>query len=176
MAYPNTDFVDGNVDPAFGGEPANRFGTPQHTFEDAQIRELQTQLRDSRWAGRAPLKLPINSNGVAGDAIVFDIGQQPAGGAPSYRTLVSGGYVDQDNTPLVGYLVEAVSAGNRASVFLGGGYLAPAISGLGGTDFGQITLDTITGRLRAKAIGESTVGYCDKNGNVHLLPLGFLSL
>lgn len=170
--YPNTKFTDGVVDDAFGGIPANRYGAPQRSFQDAQVRELQTQARDMWWSGRPVQRLPMASAGVAGDVVVFDTNGAAIGGGPTYRTIANGGYT-QDQTPLVGVLVEPASLGKVARVCTGGGYLPSNITGLSGTSKGEITIDTTTGRLRAKAIGEPTNGYCDANGNVYLLPLAF---
>lgn len=169
--YPNTKLSVGQQDPAFGGQPANRFGTPQHTFQDAQIRELQRQVIDMSWSGRDVLYLPIASGGAAGDGIIFDVNGQAIGGGPSYKNIASVTY-SSTTTIIVGILLEPVSAGAMGRVHRGGGYIGPSVTGLGGTQSGKITIDTTTGRTRTQSGGETTYGYCDKNGNLHLLALG----
>ena len=168
--YPNTKFIDGVLDDPFGGQPANRLGVPQHTFQDAQARELQRQAQDQWWVGRDVQYLPIATGGIAGDAVVFDTTALILGGAPAYKRLADITY-DADTTPIIGVMVEPCSAGAKARVHRGGGYLAPSISGLSGTAAGKITIDTTSGRLRAATGGDTVRGYCDGNGNCHLLAL-----
>jgi hypothetical protein len=171
-SFPGTGFVSGQVDDPFGGQPANRFGAPMREFMDAQIRELQTQAQDQWWSLRALQYLPIVSSGVAGDAIVFDASAAAVDGGPTFRTIASTTYTT-DVTIIVGILLEPVSANNSARVCTGG-IISASVSGLSGSSKGEITIDTTTGRLRAKATGEQTRGYCDGNGNCYLLPTGML--
>lgn len=173
MTYPSTSFVNGQVDDEFGGQPANVLGTPMRAFIDAQAREMQKQAADMWWSGRPVQHLSIATNGVAGDTVVFDSSAAAIGGGPTFRTLLAGGFT-QDVTPIVGWLVEPVSAGSNARVMLGGGFLSSSVSGLGGSSKGQVTVDFTTGRLRALISGETTYGYCDGNGNVYLLTIGVL--
>jgi hypothetical protein len=173
VAYPNTSFSQGIVDDPFGGQPANAFGTPMRAFIDAQIQELQKQVQDAWWSGRPVQHLAIQLGGIAGDTIVFDSAQALIDGGPAYRTLASNGYT-QDETPIVGWLVEPVSAAATGRVMLGGGVLPASITGLSGTSKGPITVDFTTGRLRALVAGETTYGYCDGNGNVYMLYPGFI--
>lgn len=172
MAYPDTSFTVGEVDAEFGGQPANRYGVPQHAFRDAQIRELQRQAQDQWWQWRPVQYLPMATSGIAGDVVVFDSTGALISGLPTWRALSQGGYT-QDVTPIVGVLLEPVSAGFVARVCPGGGVIAPNITGLSSANAGEITVDTTTGRLRSKGVGEPTNGYCDVNGNCYLLPTGF---
>jgi hypothetical protein len=172
MAYPDTNFKTGAIDAAFGGQRANAMGVPQHTFQDAQIREQQRQSVDAWWTGRPLQYWPIASSGIAGDTVVFDTTLQIVGGGPGYRTLASSGFT-QDVTVITGWLIEPVSSGAKARVATGGGYLPPSVTGLSGTDSGPITVDTTSGRLRKLVSGEPVYGYCDLNGNCHLFVVGF---
>lgn len=171
--YPNTALVDGEVDPPFGGQPGNRFGVPQNTFKDAQIRELERQMVEQVWTGRPVQNLVIVGGGLAGDAICFDVTGNSTGGEPVFCLLADIIY-DPDVYPIVGVLVSPVSNLESGVVCLGGGYLAQSVTGLATGAGGPLTIDTTTGRLRLRAVGETTNGFLDLNGNSYLLALGVL--
>jgi len=168
--YPNTGFISGDVDDPFGGQPANRFGVPQHSFQDAQITELQRQAQDQWWSLRPVQYLPITSGGIAGDVIAFDSSATAVDGGPVFSAISSLSY-DADVTPIVAILLEPVSANETGRVCPGGGVVDSSVTGLSGADIGPITIDTTTGRLRVKAVGETTYGYCDGNGNCYIKTL-----
>lgn len=173
MPYPDTNLSDGEVDDPFGGAPADEFGGEAWAYHDAVLQEASRQLVDDQWAPRRFYRLTISTGGVPGDAVVFDSAAFVAGAGYAARKLASGaGYVD-DVTPVIGILVDTVSANAKGRVVFAG-ILPNGLTGYPLSSAGEVTIDTSTGRLRAKDVGEAVYGYADAQGNVFLLAPGRL--
>jgi len=163
--YPSTLFRTGVVDPAFGGQPANRAGAPTRAYIDDQIRAIQQQGIDDQWSGAKIMRVPIFTGCNVGDAIVFDTTQALGIGKFPWRKLATGGFT-QDVTILFGIAIDGASANAVARVCFWGA-LAPTITGLAAAS-GRLTIDTGTGKLRLAATGEQTHGFADSSGNAFI--------
>lgn len=167
MAYPDTSLSTGVQDDPFGGQPANRFGSPMRAFIDAQIQEIQKQILADSWEPYRFIRAAISTGGSPGDAIVFDTSVTAAAGGYTMRQLKTGGYTDAATTPLFGILIDTVAAAAVGRVAIGG-ILPPSVTGLAAAA-GALTVDGTTGKLRLKTGSETVYGYSDPNGNAFLL-------
>lgn len=165
MAYPQSSLPSDVQDAAYGGAPANRFGTPARSFIDSCIQAIEKIILTHV---RVPFTAQVvvsGSGNAVGDVAYFDEGQFVSAQGYYARNVFSG----TPNAIVWGVFADAATAGGKARVITSG-VISPQITGLpvqtAGTPVG---VNLATGRLRVAASGDPVVGYFDVQGNVFLL-------
>lgn len=172
VSYPATQLVNDVVDAPFGGQPANRFGTPARSFIDAVLRFLSqayiTYLRQPYMT----FVVTLSSNSNVGDVAVLDEGQFVAASGYYARRAGTGGI--SLPAQIIGVFLDSGSVGAKARVAFCG-IIPPSVTGLGVQSANaHLTCDASSGRLRVASAGEPIIAYADIQGNALLLAPGRL--
>jgi hypothetical protein len=169
--YPQSNLESGDQqDDAYGGAPANRFGTPARSFIDSCIQTIQRLILRHIRIPYGVHWVVCSSGCVAGDVAFFDEGQfvTAQGYYARNRTTGSGTAI------MWGVWLDPTSAGAKARVVVCGP-VSPSVTGLGVQTAGtHVSVNTSTGRLQVAGVGDPIVGYFDVQGNVFLLSPGRL--
>lgn len=169
MAYPATNLPNDQQDPPYGGQPANRFGTPALQYYDGIIQFLEAAYLAYTRQPYQQIVTIAQDAGQPGDGVLFDSTAVALNLGYTVRRISVVAPVN-DTKIVIGCYVKSVSALSRAQIAVSG-IVPAAITGLAsGLGPAEVTFDTTTGRLRVKNSTDPTHGYADPQGNVLLLP------
>lgn len=170
MAYPQSSLPNDVQDPAYGGAPANRFGTPARSFIDSCIQAIERIILTHVRVPFGVLVVVSSSGNVAGDVCYFDEG----------TFVTAQGYYARNGTTgsgtalMWGVFADSASTNGKTRVITQG-VVSPTLHGLGPQTAGtHVGVNNGTGRLRVALVGDPVVGYFDIQGNVFLLTAGRL--
>lgn len=170
MAYPQSSLPNDVQDPAYGGAPANRFGTPARSFIDSCIQAIQKIILTHI---RVPYNVQVvvsGSGNTAGQVCYFDEGQFVTAQGYYARNATTG----SGTAIMWGVFLDSASVGGKARV-LTSGVVSPSLTGLAPQAAGtHVGVDNVGGLLRVALVGDPIVGYFDIQGNVFLLQTGRL--
>lgn len=161
--YPATKLVDDELDPEFGGIPANGWGKPARMFIEARAQFLAKAHLDYNRQPYRTVAVVMNAAGVVGQAVAFDPNQFMVDNAYCVVPIVGG----IGAKIFLGILLQSASFGARAVVAIAG-IVPQNITTLSAQHAGPVTVDSATGRLRPIASAEVQFGYADIQGNVFL--------
>ncbi len=168
--YPQSALSTDVQDAAYGGAPANRFGTPARSFIDSCIQAIEKIILTHI---RVPYTVQVvhsSSGNVAGDVCYFDEGTFVT--AQDYFATTA---AHKSGTALFwGVFLDSASTNGKARVITGG-VVPPSLTALAPQTAGtHVGVNDSTGKLRVALVGDPIVGYFDTQGNVFLLQPGRL--
>ncbi len=165
--YPATQLAIDQLDPPFGGAPANRFGQPARSFIDGVLQFLENAFLKYLRVEYMTMAAILQTSCVPGDWVAIDTSQTNTGGY-YLRKVATGGLT---STIMIGCCVESGAALARVRVAYVG-ILAPQITGVASGGLGAgLTVDGTTGRLRLATNNEVIYAVIlDTQFNVLVLP------
>lgn len=168
MGYPDTTLGSDQLDPEFGGQPADEFGLPAWQWLNAVVRFLSRMFLAYLRVAYTTVVVPVATSVRAGDFVVVVAGAPSTGGAFTAQHYVTG-----LATPMqLGIALEPQSVGVNTRIATAG-IIPPTITGLGTqlvpADAG---LDASAGRVRIAQVGDLVLGKIDLGGNLLLTGYG----
>lgn len=168
--YPQSSLPDDVQDAAYGGAPANRFGTPARSFIDSCIQAIESIILTHIRVPYGVMVVTCSSGCVAGDVCYFDEGQ---------FVTAQGYYARNKNTGSAtaivwGVFLDTALTNGKARVCVCG-VVSPQVTGLSPQTAGTpVGVNASTGKLQVANNGDAIVGYFDIQGNVFMLAPGRL--
>lgn len=161
-SYPSTKLLDGQQDPDFGGQPANRFGAPALAWINSVLMFLQAAYFKFAAVPHNVRYVRTDQACAAGDVLAFFPDNAPSGGGYMAKPAASA----PGNIYFVGVALEPASAGAYVRV-ANGGIVPASVTGIAPAA-GSDNLGYTGHRLRRAVAGDTVIGVVDANGNAYL--------